>query len=301
MELLKKLCQIHAPSGEEFILKEFLLEYIESNKKSWKQEPQIFHGTEFQDCIVLVFGKPRTAIFSHMDSIGFTVRYNNQVVKIGGPVCQDGIRLVGKDSNGEIDTTLKVEDGKMFVDFRPIDPGTSLTFYCDFQLTDEYVKTCYLDNRLGVWNALQVAKSLEDGIICFSSWEEHGGGSVGYLSKFIYENYNVNQALISDITWITEGVVHNKGVAISMRDSGIPRRKYVNKILSLAKQSNIPFQIEVENAGGSDGNEIQKSPYPIDWCFIGAPEENVHSPSETVHLNDIKSMVQLYQYLMANL
>jgi putative aminopeptidase FrvX len=301
MELLKKLCQIHAPSGEELILKEFLLNYIESNKRNWKWEPKIFHGKEFQDCIVLVFGKPRTAIFAHMDSIGFTVRYNNQLVKIGGPVCQEGIRLVGRDSKGEIDTLLKIEDKKMFVDFRPIDPGTSLTFYCDFQQTDAFIQSCYLDNRLGVWNALKVAENLENGIICFSTWEEHGGGAVGYLSKFIYEKYNVNQALISDITWVTEGVKHNKGVAISMRDSGIPRREYVEKIVALARKSGISFQLEVENAGGSDGNEIQKSPYPIDWCFIGAPENNVHSPSETVHVNDIYSMVEMYQYLLKNL
>ena len=72
-----------------------------------------------------------------------------------------------------------------------------------------------MDNRLGVWNALQVAETLKDGIICFSCWEEHGGGSVGYLAKFIYENYGVKQALISDITWVTKGVKHGEGVAIS--------------------------------------------------------------------------------------
>ena len=126
-----------------------------------------------------------------------------------------------------------------------------------------------MDNRLGVWNALQVAETLEDGIICFSCWEEHGGGSVGYLAKFIYENYGVKQALISDITWVTKGVKHGEGVAISMRDSGLPRRSYVNKIIGLAKESGIPFQLEVENAGGSDGNALQRSPYPFDWCFIG--------------------------------
>lgn len=301
MELLKKLCQIHAPSGEETILKEFILDYIEKNKRNWRQIPKVYHGKEFQDCIVLAFGNPRTAIFSHMDSIGFTVRYNNQLVKIGGPVCNDGIRLVGKDSKGNIDTKLKVDGKKMYVDYRPIEPGTSLTFYCDFQKDKEYVQSCYLDNRLGVWNALKVAESLEDGIICFSSWEEHGGGSVSYLSKFIYEKYNVNQALISDITWVTEGVNHNKGVVISIRDSAIPRREYINKIISLAKESKIAFQIEVENSGGSDGNEIQKSPFPIDWCFIGAPEDNVHSPEERAHLNDIKSMVELYKFLMNRL
>ena len=50
----------------------------------------------------------------------------------------------------------------------------------------------------------EVAKTLENGIIVFSSWEEHGGGSVGYLGKFIQEKYGVMQALISDITWVTE-------------------------------------------------------------------------------------------------
>ena len=70
---------------------------------------------------------------------------------------------------------------------------------------ENFVQCCYMDNRLGVWNALQVAETLEHGIICFSCWEEHGGGSVGYLAKFIYENYGVKQALISDITWVTKG------------------------------------------------------------------------------------------------
>ena len=158
-----------------------------------------------------------------------------------------------------------------------------------------------MDNRLGIWNALKVAEKLENGIICFSAWEEHGGGSVGYLAKFIYETYGVKQALISDITWVTEGVKHGKGVAISMRDSGIPRKSFINKIIELAQKSDIPFQLEVENAGGSDGNALQRSPFPFDWCFIGAPEDQVHSPNEKVHKKDIKAMTELYIYLMKKL
>ena len=69
----------------------------------------------------------------------------------------------------------------------------------------------------------------------------------------------------------------------------------------MAKASNIPFQLEVENAGGSDGNALQRSPYPFDWCFIGAPEDFVHTPDEKVHKSDIKSMTQMYDYLMINL
>ena len=148
---------------------------------------------------------------------------------------------------------------------------------------------------------MKLAETLENGILIFSCWEEHGGGSVPYLAKYIYEQWGVRQALISDITWVTNGVKHGGGVAISMRDSGIPRRTYLNRIVELANESKIPYQIEVESAGGSDGNGLQKSSYPIDWCFIGAPEDNVHTPDEKVHKKDIDSMVAMYKWLMEKL
>ena len=306
MELLKTLCHIEAPSGSEQNMTEFVLDYINSNQDSWKVKPELFYGDGFQDCIVLVFGKPTTAIFAHLDSIGYTVKYNNEVVKIGGPSTKEGIVLVGQDSQGRIEEELQHKTDKdgnktLFIGGREVERGTTLTFKADFRETDDFVQCCYMDNRLGVWNALKVAEKLENGIICFSAWEEHGGGSVGYLAKFIYEKYGVKQALISDITWVTEGVKHAKGVAISIRDSGIPRRTYINRIIDLAKASNIPFQLEVENAGGSDGNALQHSPYPFDWCFIGAPEDFVHTPNEKVHKSDIESMTQMYEYLMINL
>ena len=302
MKLLKKMCEVHAPSGEELAMTEFLLNYIENNKSNWKVQPTLHFGNGFQDNLILVFGKPRTAIFAHLDSIGFTVKYNNEIVKIGGPVTTEGIVLVGKDRNGNIAGKIIKKDKKMFIDFdREIKRGTSLTFKVNFRDTDDFVQSCYMDNRLGVWNALEVAKTLENGIIVLSSWEEHGGGSVGYLGKFIQEKYGVMQALISDITWITEGVTHGKGCAISLRDSGVPRKSYINKIVEIAIQAKIPFQLEVEDAGGSDGNGLQKSDYPWDWCFVGAPEDHVHSPNEKVHKADINSMVELYKVLMEKL
>ena len=302
MKLLKKLCSIHAPSGEENNISEFIIEYINSNMQNWKVKPKIFSGDGFQDSIILSFGQPKTAIYAHMDSIGFTVKYNNEIIKIGGPVVKNGIELVGSDSKGKIEGKIIKKNEKIFIDFnREIDRGTSLTFKMNFKEDNDYIQSCYLDNRLGVWNALKVAENLEDGIIVFSCWEEHGGGSVGFLTNFIHTKYNINQALISDITWVTEGVKAGEGVAISLRDSGIPRKKFVNKIIDLAKKNNISYQLEVESSGGSDGNEIQKSPFPVDWCFIGAAEQNVHSPKEKVHKDDIKSMVDIYEMLMKEL
>ena len=302
MKLLKKLCSIHAPSGEENNISEFIIEHVNSNMQNWKVKPKIYSGDGFQDSIILSFGQPKTAIYAHMDSIGFTVKYNNEIIKIGGPVVKNGIELVGSDSKGKIEGKVIKKKEKIFIDFnREIDRGTSLTFKMNFKESNDYIQSCYLDNRLGVWNALQVAENLENGIIVFSCWEEHGGGSVGFLTNFIYTKYNISQALISDITWVTEGVKAGEGVAISLRDSGIPRKKFVNKIIDLAKRNNISYQLEVESSGGSDGNEIQKSPFPVDWCFIGAAEQNVHSPKEKVHKDDIKSMVEIYEMLMKEL
>ncbi|WP_242927771.1 M20/M25/M40 family metallo-hydrolase [Pontibacter vulgaris] len=304
MKLLEQLCRIHAPSGNEKNLSEFLLNYIEAHKVQWKSQPVIVKGDAFQDCILLIFGKPRTAIFAHMDSIGFTVRYGNQLVKIGGPQTETGYKLVGEDTQGKIECTLHYdeEEGELTYNYeRQIERGTELVFKCDFRETEETVQSCYMDNRLGVWNALKVAETLENGIIAFGAWEEHGGGSVAYMAKYIYEQYGVRQALISDITWVTEGVHPGKGVAISMRDSLIPRRAYVQKIISIAKESGVPFQLEVEGAGGSDAKELQHAAYPWDWCFVGAPEDNVHSPDEIVHKKDIESMVALYRVLMEKL
>ncbi len=303
MKLLKAMCAISAPSGNEIAMTNFVLDYIKKNQKKWKVKPQVFAGDGFQDCIVLVFGKPRTAIFAHLDSIGFTVRYGNELVRIGGPRTENGFQLVGEDSKGKISCELRV-DGERNLSYeskRLIDRGTMLTFKPDFRETKQFVQCCYLDNRLGVWNALQVAETLENGIIAFSCWEEHGGGSAEYLARFIYEKYGVKQGLISDITWVTDGVPHGKGVVISLRDSGLPRRSYVNRIIDIAKKSKIPYQLEVEATGGSDGQALQRSPYPIDWCFIGAPEDFVHTPNEKVHKKDIQAMVDLYKVLMKKL
>lgn len=304
MKLLETLCRIQALSGNETNMTRFLLQYIADNKSNWKVIPEIITGREFQDCILLVFGKPRTAVFAHLDSVGFMVRYGQQLIKIGGPDTETGYQLVGADRQGPIACTLAVAEADhalTYVFDREIDRGTELVFSCDFRETEEYVQSCYLDNRLGVWNALQVAETLEDGIIAFSCWEEHGGGSVAYLADYIYKKYGVIQALISDITWVTEGVRPGLGPAISLHDSLIPRRSFVLKLTELAQKAGIPYQLEVECAGGSDAKELQHSNIPWDWCFVGAPEDNVHSPDEIVHKKDIENMVALYRVLMKEL
>ena len=249
------------------------------------------------------FGQPRTAAFAHMDSVGFTVGYLDQLIAIGSPQVKTGDVLIGADSKGPIEcTVVSNEEGEWVYQFpRAIDRGCVLTYKLNFIEDDTFVQSCYLDNRLGIYNLIKVAPELEDGLLVFSCREEHQGGSIPILARYIYQRFQLTQTLISDITWVTNGILHGEGVAISLRDQGIPRAQYLNRILKLAQQSGVPFQLEVESSGSSDARELQASPYPFDWCFIGAPESQVHSPQEKVHKLDIASMISLYQYLMKHL
>ncbi|MBL7865376.1 MAG: aminopeptidase [Cyclobacteriaceae bacterium] len=301
--LLKTLCAIPGTSGNEAPVKDFILRYIKKEQKGWKVKPEIFHGDDFQDSLVLKFGKPRTAVFAHMDTIGFTVRYFNQLVPIGGPDAEAGARLVGRDSKGEILCELDYdkEQHALYKFGRVIDRGTALSYQVNFKDKKDSIESAYLDDRLGIYVALQLAATLTDGIIIFSCWEEHGGGGVPFLAKFIYEKWNVRQALISDITWVSDGVDHGKGVVISLRDRNIPRRQFVDRVIAVADKHSIDYQLEVEGTGSSDGGELQRSPYPFDWCFVGAPHQHPHTPHETVFKNDIVSMINLYRKLMKEL
>ncbi|MFD1466676.1 M20/M25/M40 family metallo-hydrolase [Hymenobacter caeli] len=304
MQLLETLCRLAAPSGHEGPMTAFVLDYVQQNRAGWQHQPQVLAGDGFQDCVVLVFGQPRTAVFAHLDSIGFMVRYGRQLVAIGGPETQAGYHLVGHDAEGEIACTLTINDETETLGYefsRELARGTELTFRCDFRETEQTVQSCYLDNRLGVWTALRLCETLEHGIIAFSCGEEHGGGTVPFLAQFIYDTYKVRQALICDITWVTEGVHLGGGCVISLRDSLIPRRAYVERIRAIAEKSGIAYQLEVEDSGGSDAKELQRAAQPWDWCFVGAPEDHVHTPDELVDKRDIASMLALYQVLLREL
>jgi len=301
VKLLKQLCEIHAPSGNETRLKDFLLRYVHRHSKKWKSKPEVIHGDEFQDCIILKFGNPRAAIFAHMDSVGFTVRYFNQLLPIGSPEAAAGTRLVGTDSLGPIDCELHYDnDHHATFEFgRPVDRGTDLTYRVDFKDMAHYVQSPSLDNRVGIYVALKVAETLRDGAICFSCSEEHGGGTVPFLIKYMFESWQVRQALVADMTWVTDGIHPGKGAVVSLRDRSIPRKAFTERIAMLARKFRIDHQLEVEGMGSSDGRELQASPYPIDWCFVGTPQLYPHTPTEKVHKYDIECMIALYEGLMA--
>ncbi len=305
--LLNNLCEIISPSGNEGNMKAFLLEYIRNNKKKWKVTPEIINDASTQDCLGLVFGEPSVAIMAHMDTVGFMVRYQNQLLPVGSPDVDKNTIITGEDRLGPIDCGISIDKSidngyRIYYDFlRGIETGTLLAYKPDFHLSGNYILSPGLDNRVGIWNALQLAEDLKNGLILFTCMEEQGGGTVSFLTRMIYEEYKITRVLISDVTWASDGVIPGKGVVISLKDHYIPRRSFTDQVIHVARLNSINYQIEVEGTGSSDGGEIQRSPYPVDWCFIGPPVLNVHTKLEKVHTGDVLNMKKLYSCLMKEL
>jgi putative aminopeptidase FrvX len=301
-DLLKRLCEVPSPSGEEWRMKEFIMAYVAEHQHLWKVKPTLVEGEDFQDCLMLIFGEPKIAAFAHMDTTGFTVRYQDQLVPIGGPEVFGDEILRGQDSLGEIECKLQLDDGHVRYTFgRGIETGTSLVYACNFREHEDFIQSPYLDNRVGIYNLLKVAETLTNGALVFSCWEEHGGGSVPFLVKYLYDKFSIRKMLVSDVTWVTEGVRFQQGVVISFRDRSIPRKSFIQEIIDAANRQGIAYQTEVEAHGASDGREIQASPYPIDWCFIGPPIEHVHTNHEKIAKSDLDSMSIFYKLLMRNI
>jgi putative aminopeptidase FrvX len=180
IELLKQLCEIHAPSGAETPLKNFFFIISNQKRQAGSIHSKSLRAKNFRIALILKFGKPRTAIFAHMDSVGFTVRYFNQLVTIGSPDAESGARLVGQDSKGLIDCELEFDkENHAFYKFgRSIDRGTTLTYKINFRETKDFIETAYLDNRLGIYNALKSCRRIERRLDHFyllgRTWWRHG-------------------------------------------------------------------------------------------------------------------------------
>lgn len=304
MELLASLCRIAGTSGDESRVLRFLIDYFTNNKNQFRQPPNLYYGPGYQDNLLVIFGKPRIGFFAHMDTVGYMVRYDNHVVPIGGPDGKTGDILVFDNQGKEGLCRLICDEAAdlLLVDYPQIlPPGTLLTYKDDFHIEKCWIKSPYLDNRLGIWACLSIASEVENVAFGFTTYEEHGGGGAGILARKLFLEYGLDKVIVTDVTWSTNGVFPGMGPVVSLRDSRIPRRKFVNQILKVLEDNQLSFQLEVESTGGSDGREIQHLPYPIDWCFVGPPSEHPHSSIEWVKPEDAHQFVHMLKLLAGGL
>ena len=102
LALLQELCTIPATAGDEQLLSDWILRYTLKHQSSWKHQPEIFAGDGFQEAIVLMFGRPRLAVFAHLDTVGYCTAYGDRLVPIGKPKAKTGATLLGRDAKGPV-------------------------------------------------------------------------------------------------------------------------------------------------------------------------------------------------------
>ena len=85
-----------------------------------------------------------------------------------------------------------------------------------------------------------------------------------------------------------------KGAAIKIMDGhSISHPRLVDHLRSIAERENIPYQMEILPAGGTDAGGVQKLHGGIPTVTISIPCRYVHTPNEMVDEGDVRACVDL--------
>jgi putative aminopeptidase FrvX len=292
MDLLLQLQQIPGPSGDEGRIADFIQAHCEGIEDAEVRRSG--------DLVLAVRGNPRVAVFAHVDTIGFTLGYDRLLIPVGGPHVEGGEALqeAGGAGMGRIKVRQKGDKTEWRLSGKAGEPGSRWVYAAPLKVWGDRVSGPYLDNRAGAWNALQALARCPHVAVFFTPGEEHSGRGALLGARIAHEELGITRALISDITWHTRSIRNGRGPAISFRDRYIPRQRFLDEVLAAAAAWGGPWQREVESSGGSDGSWIERSTFPIDWVFIGAPQKRSHTPREECAISDLQAMADLYAYLV---
>ncbi|HVX62873.1 MAG TPA: M20/M25/M40 family metallo-hydrolase [Pirellulales bacterium] len=301
MEKLLTLLTIPGPTGDEQAVADWMA-----------NELREIPGVALQrlgDNLLAVRGSPRTAIFAHLDTTGFTLGYRRQLIPIGAPDPQDKDELISAEGlRGRLRATAgdhrhaqlrRVRDAEG-AKAKPV-PGARGVYARKPKIKGGVITAPYLDNRAGCWAALETLRRCENAAAAFTTGEERHGHGARVCADWLYRQRGIAQAIISDLTWHTADTPCGKGPAISLRDAFSPRQAFLDRVLKHAEASGVVHQREIQSAGSSDGAHILRSSVPMDWVFIGAPEKYPHTSHERATMSDLQRMIDLLTEVVARL
>ena len=296
LDLLWELLRQDSPAGDEGPLADWVTAWL-------AREVPDAAAERLGDSLVVTRGaQPAAAVFAHLDTTGWTLGYDKTLIRIGGPDGKPGdlIRPVRCSHSGN--ALARRKDGFWKVRGKTAArPGSRWVYAAAPTLTAGCMTAPYLDNRAGIWAALQVLRFCPQSAAAFTVQEETGSSGAVLCARRLYEAHGVTQALVTDLTWHTKHIKCGRGVAVSLRDSSVPRQRYLDRVLALAESSGLPFQREVESSGGSDGAGISRSGVPMDWVFVGAPEKSPHTAHEQADADDLQGMASMLVHLVNGL
>lgn len=314
MDLLKKLTQEYGPSGREDEIREL----IKSECEKYADE---IYTDALGNLIVHKKGGGKKLMFAaHMDEIGAAVTYIEKegylrFSAVGGLYNKDLNMRKVRFANGTIGVIGCDEDnkerkiGKMYIDIgaenkeeaeKLVSVGEMCTFAGDYSEQGRNVISKALDNRAGCYiliEALKQIKSENDIYFVFTVQEEVGLRGARTSAYGIMPDY----ALAIDVTDTGDTPENIKiatklggGACIKVMDRSVLCDSYVRSVLiELAKNNDIPYQLEVMTDGGTDAGAISLTGSGVKTGGISIPTRYIHSPAEMANKNDINACTKL--------
>jgi len=324
--LIQKLVETPGPSGMEYKIREVIRKevtpYADGIQVDKLGNLIVRKGQKTSD------GK-RIMISGHMDEIGLMATHIDEngfirFITIGGVrphTCQGGRVLFMDGTHGvigaeKLDNMDKVATlDQLFIDVGatskqtcPIKVGSVAGFERPFLDLGERLVAKSMDDRIGVAVMIETLRTMthtpNEVVFVFSVQEEVG------LRGATAAAYGVDPdlGLAVDVTGVGDtpkgvnmDVGLGKGAAVKVRDSSfIADPRIVNWMVSTAEKNQIAYQLEVLEAGGTDGHAIQLTRAGVPAGCLSIPCRYIHSPSEMVDYKDIQNSVHLLMELVSN-
>ncbi len=179
--------------------------------------------------------------------------------------------------------------------------------YATMDRTLEKVGGCYMakamDDRIGVFVMLEALKALGDHeatvFAVATSQEEVGlrgaAASGSALAPTVMIALDITLAMdVPGGGGENEITALGKGAAIKIMDGHtISHPKLVSHLREIAERENIPYQMEILPAGGTDAGGVQKLHGGIPTVTISIPCRYVHTPNEMVNEGDVQACITL--------
>ena len=322
-ELLKRLTEAYGPAGQESKIVELIKKEIEGHVDE-------MYVDVMGNLIAHKKGPGKKIMFSaHMDEIGFMITHIEKegylrFTNIGGhtPYTLKGLRVIfengvcGVIDAHRVDSPSELKFDNMFIDIAARDKAEAEKMVQIGDVAGFYNPTIEqanrmignsMDDRVGCLILIEALKEIKnspnDLYFVFSTQEEVGLRG----AKTAAYQISPDMGIALDVTPTGDtpdgaklNVKLGNGAAIKVKDGSLIAHPLVKQLMvDTCVKNNIPYQMEVLLAGGTDAGAIHLTRAGIPSGTISIPCRFVHSPSEMVDLADVDACVRLVKEICA--
>jgi endoglucanase len=197
-----------------------------------------------------------------------------------------------------VDVGLSGEDAKGAIEI-----GDPVTLVQEFVQVGDRCSGKSMDNRVSIYvliEAMKRATELQCAVYAVATSQEEVGlrGAMTAAHRIAPDlGVAIDVTLACDVPGAKPEEQISKlggGVAIKVHDSSsISHPKLVRAMRNIAREREIPFQMEVLTAGGTDAGGIQRGGSAVPAITLSVPCRYVHTVVETVSVGDLEATVAL--------